>query len=83
MKTIEFSTASKPLSAYAEEFSQDLVVLTLHGFAIATVTPIQDIVPESLSLSTNPEFIAIIQKARDEIQASKTISLSEMKRELL
>jgi len=38
MKTIELSTASKPLSAYAEEFSQDLVVLTLHGFAIATIT---------------------------------------------
>jgi len=39
MKTIELSTASKPLSAYAEEFSQYLVVLTLHGFAIATITP--------------------------------------------
>jgi len=83
MKTIELSTADKPLSAYAEDFSQYLVILTFHGKAIATVTPIKDIDPESLSLSTNPEFIAIIEKARDEFKAGKTISLSEMKRELL
>lgn len=83
MKTIELSIASKPLYDYAEEFSQDLVVLTLHGKAIATVSSIKDIDPESLSLSTNPEFLAIIEKARDEFKAGKTISLSEMKRELL
>ncbi|MGK7900335.1 MAG: hypothetical protein AB4352_02775 [Hormoscilla sp.] len=60
-----------------------MVVLTLHGKAIATGSSIKDIDLESLSLSTNPEFIAIIQKARDEFKAGKTISLSEMKRELL
>ena len=62
MKTIELSLADKPLSAYAEEFSQYRVVLTLQGKAIATVYSIKDIDPESLSLSTNPDFIEIIEK---------------------
>jgi hypothetical protein len=83
MKTIELSTASKPLSAYAEEFDDETVVLTMNGKAIAVVTAIKDIDPESLSLSTNPEFLAIMQNAREEFKAGKKLSLEEMKREIL
>lgn len=74
MKTIELSTASKPLSAYAEEFDDETVVLTLNGKAIAVVTAIKDI---------EPEFLAIIQNAREEFKAGKNLSLEEMKREIL
>lgn len=83
MKMIELSTASKPLSAYAEEFNDETVVLTMNGKAIAVVTAIKDIDPESLALSTNPEFSAIIQNAREEFKAGKKLSLEEMKREIL
>jgi hypothetical protein len=83
MKTIELSTASKPLSAYAEEFKDETIVLTINGKAIAVVTAIKDIDPESLALSTDPEFLAIIQNAREEFKAGKKLSLSEMKREIL
>jgi hypothetical protein len=83
MKQIELSTASKPLSAYAEEFNNETVVLTLNGKAISIVTSIKDIDPESLSLSTNPEFLAIIQNSRQEFKTGKKLSLEEMKREAL
>lgn len=83
MKTIELSTASKSLSAYAEEFNDEMVILTFNGKAIAVVTAIKDIDPESLALSTNPEFLAIIQNARQEFKAGKKLSLEEMKREVL
>lgn len=50
MKTIELSTASKPLSAYAEEFHNTTIVLTMNGkamstmgYAYAIVTAIKDI----------------------------------------
>jgi hypothetical protein len=36
-----------------------------------------------LSLSTNPEFIAIIEAAREEFCSGKRLSLEEMKREVL
>ncbi|MCL1465372.1 hypothetical protein [Argonema galeatum] len=83
MKTIEISTASQPLSAYAEEFSNEMIVLTLHGKAIAVVTSFKKADSESLSLSMNPEFLEIIQEAREEFKAGKKLSLEEMKRELL
>lgn len=83
MKTIEISTASQPLSAYADQFSNEMVILTLNGKAIALVASLKDVDSESLSLSMNPEFIEIIQKARAEFKAGKKLSLEEMKREVL
>ena len=83
MKIIEVSTASKSLSAYADEFRAEITVFTWHGQAIATVTPLQDKEDlESLSLGDSPEFIDIIKKARDEFEAGKKLSLGEMKREI-
>ncbi|MBD2778781.1 hypothetical protein [Iningainema tapete] len=83
MKTIELSTASQSLSAYAQEFDDEMIVLTMHGKAIAAVVSLKELDPESLSLSMNPEFMAIIQKARQEFKAGKKLSLEEMKREVL
>jgi hypothetical protein len=83
MKTIELSTASKPLSAYAEEFDDEPVILMLNGKEIAVVTALKDIAPESFTLGTNPEFLSIIQNARQEFKAGEKLSLEEMKREIL
>jgi hypothetical protein len=82
-KTIELSTAKQPLSAYADEFGQDIVVLTLNGRAIAAVVALEDMDLELLSLSLNPEFVAILERARQEFTEGKTLSLEEMKREVL
>lgn len=83
MKTIELSTASQPLSAYVEDFGNEVVVLTLHGKAIAAVISLNDEDGESLSLSLNPEFMEIIEKAREEFRLGKTLSLEQMKREVM
>jgi PHD/YefM family antitoxin component YafN of YafNO toxin-antitoxin module len=83
MKTIELSTAYQPFSAYAEEFVDEEVILTLNGRVIAVVIALKDLDSESLSLSTNPVFMAIIQQAREEFKVGKTVSLEEMKREML
>lgn len=83
MKTLEISTASQPLSTYVEEFSNEMVILTLHGKAIAVVTSLNNVDPESLPLSLNPEFREIIQKSREEFKAGKKLSLDDIKREFL
>ena len=83
MKTIEMSTASKPLSEYANELDEDVVVLTLHDKPIAALVSLRDVDSESLSLSTNRDFLAIIDRAREEFREGRTLSLEEVKREVL
>jgi PHD/YefM family antitoxin component YafN of YafNO toxin-antitoxin module len=82
MKTIEISTATKPLSEYAEEFGDEVIVLTSDQKPVAAIVSLKNIDEESLSLSTNPEFLDIIQQARKEFESGKKLSLEEMKREV-
>ncbi len=79
MKTIELSNANKSLAEYTSELSQDNVILTLNGKAIAVVISLKDMDEESLSLSLNPEFISIIETARQEFKTGEKLSLSEIK----
>jgi hypothetical protein len=83
MKTIELSEASKPLSDYAEELGEEILVLTYKKKPIAALVSLKQVDQEALSLSTNPEFIAIIKAAREEFRSGKRLSLEEIKREVL
>lgn len=83
MKTIEVTTTSKPLSEYIKELNDEIVILTSHKKPVAAIISLEKIDMESLSLSTDPEFLAIIEKAREEFRAGKKMSLEEMKREVL
>ncbi len=83
MITIEISTASRPLSAYADELGEETIVLTSNDEPIAAIVSLKNVDRESLALSLNPEFMAIIEQARAECRAGKTLSLEEMKRAVL
>ena len=83
MKTIELTEASKPLSAYAEELGEGMIILTSRRKPIAALVSLKNVDRESLALSTSPEFMAIIEAAREEFRSGKTLSLEEMKREVL
>lgn len=82
MKTIEITTASKTLAEYASEIEQGFVVLTSNNVPVAAIVSLKSIDPESLALSTNSEFMGIIEQARREVADGRTISLDEMKRQL-
>ncbi|MGH9835428.1 MAG: hypothetical protein ACREBD_03795 [Blastocatellia bacterium] len=83
MRTIEISTASRPLSAYADELGEEAIVLTSNNEPIAAIVSLKNVDRESLALSFSPEFMAIIEQARAECRAGKTLSLEEMKRAVL
>lgn len=83
MRTIEISTASRPLSAYADELGEETIVLTSNDEPIVAIVSLKNVDRESLALSLNPEFMAIIEQARAECRAGKTLSLEEMKRTVL
>ncbi len=79
MKTIEISTASKTLAEYARELDDDFVVLTSNNKPVVAIVSLKNLDPESLALSTNAEFLDVIELARRECAAGQTISLSAMK----
>jgi len=79
MKTIDIATASRPLSEYAKELGDEVVVLLADQTPVAALVSLKEIDRESLALSTNPEFLAIIEKARQEFRAGKKLSLEEMR----
>ncbi len=79
MKTIEISTASKTLAEYARELDDDFVVLTSNSRPVAAIVSLKSIDPESVALSTNREFLEIIDQVRREVAAGKTVSLDTMK----
>lgn len=82
MKTLELSTASKPLTEYADELDGDILVLVSNNTPVAALISLKDVDLESLSLSTNPDFYEIIAQARQEFATGKTISFDDMKREI-
>ncbi|MGH8566094.1 MAG: hypothetical protein ACREXW_19215 [Gammaproteobacteria bacterium] len=61
----------------------DILVLTSKKKPIAALVSLKHVDREALALSTNPEFRAIIEAAREEFRVGKRLSLEEMKREVL
>jgi PHD/YefM family antitoxin component YafN of YafNO toxin-antitoxin module len=55
------------------------IVLTHNHDPVAVLMSLKNVDRELLALSTNPEFLAIIESARAERAAGRTISLEAMK----
>ena len=49
---------------------------------IAAMVPLKDVDKESFALSYHLDFIELIEKARAEFKAGKTLSLEKMKNEV-
>ncbi|MGH7599801.1 MAG: hypothetical protein ACREOI_25890 [bacterium] len=84
MITLEIAQASRPLYEYAKELRDDIIVLTSDNEPVAAIISLKNVDSsdlEWLSLSTNPEFMGIIEKSRKELRAGKKLSLEEMERE--
>ena len=83
MKKIELATASRPLSEYAEQSEDEILVLTSDDKPVAAIISLKDVDAESWALSTSGVFQELIGKARAEIEMGKSLSLEEMRREVL
>jgi len=79
LRTIEISTASKPLRDYANEFDEEIIVLTSNERPVAAIVSLRNVDKETLSLSLNPEFIEIINKGREDFETRRRLSFDEMK----
>ena len=82
MKTLEIEMATEPLSTYAKELGDEILILTLNKEPIAAIVSLKNVDKESLSLSINPEFMEIIEKSRRDFKLGKKLSLDEIKKQV-
>jgi prevent-host-death family protein len=82
MKTLELAQATAPLADYARDVNKDPVVVTVRGRPVAALMPIENADRETVALSTNSRFLALIERSRRRHEREGGISSEEMRRRL-
>ena len=82
MKTIEMTEATATLAEYARQVAVEPVIVTVGDRPVAALVAIGNADLETVSLSTNPEFLALIERSRAHKQAEGGISSEEMRHRL-
>ena len=82
MKVVEKDKATATLAAYTEEIGNDPVVVTDQGKPVAVLVPIENADLETVALSTNRQFIELIERSRARVRAVGGIPSDEMRRRL-
>jgi prevent-host-death family protein len=78
MKVIEQTDATAPLADYAADISSGPLVVTSRGQPVAALVPIENTDLETVALSTNPEFLDLIERSRARVRAEGGIPREEM-----
>ena len=80
--THETVNATGPLAEYARKAKEHPVILTVDGKPVAVMVAIENTDMETASLSSNPSFLALIERARSRRKAQGGVSSQEMRRRL-
>ena len=83
MKTVEIAEATSPLADYIPGVRMEPLVITDQGIPTAVMLPLDDVDLESIAMSTNPEFIALIERSRARAREEGEVSADEMRRRVL
>jgi antitoxin (DNA-binding transcriptional repressor) of toxin-antitoxin stability system len=82
MKTIERSDATGTLADYAKGVGEGPLILTDQGRPVAALVSIDNADLETVSLSSNPQFIELIERSRACVQSEGGVPSEEMRRRL-
>lgn len=81
MKSLKLTEVTGSLSDLARKGLRETVVVTKRGKPFMTITPLtKNDDWESVSLSTSPKFMAIIERSRASARTEGTLSLEEVRR---
>lgn len=83
MKTIDIADATGSLADYIPGVRTEPLVITDHGTPTAVMLPVDHVDLESIALSTNPAFLALIERSRSRARQEGEISAEEMRRRVL
>lgn len=82
MKIIELSEAKSSLAEYANRVSEEPLVIAVDGKPLAALVSLENVDLEAISLSMNPQFMALIEDSRTRQRREGGISSKEMRRRL-
>jgi antitoxin (DNA-binding transcriptional repressor) of toxin-antitoxin stability system len=80
MKFVEKEQATETLAAYTTEVGNGPVIVTDQGKPVAVLMPIENADLETVTLSTNRQFIELIERSRARVRKEGGISGEEMRR---
>ncbi len=82
MKHLDLAKATDSLATYVQKLGEGKLVVIQDGHPIAVLMPITEDELEDLSLSQNPEFLAILEQSKTSLKEQGGISLEEVKQRL-
>jgi len=81
MKTIEI-TRTAVLADNINELAGEPLIITHHGKPVAAIISLENMDLETAELSSNPKFMAIIERARTRYKKEGGITSKDMRRKL-
>jgi antitoxin (DNA-binding transcriptional repressor) of toxin-antitoxin stability system len=82
MKIIDLSEATETLATYTVAVAQGPLIITVEGKPVAALVAIENADLETVSLSTNPAFLALMERSRARHQAEGGLSSAEVRHRL-
>lgn len=80
MKTLEMTQAKGDLAFYAEQVREEPVIVTDRGRPVMALLPIENADLETVTLSSDPRFIAMIERSRALYKAGSGIPIEQIRR---
>ena len=80
MKSMKLPKEFQLFLDVAETAKEETLVFTKKKRPVAALVSLRKVDRESLALSTSPQFLRIVETARKEARAGKTISLEELEK---
>jgi hypothetical protein len=81
MKTIDLSEVAA-LAPHVQAGSHDPVIVVENGKTVAAILPANEHDVESLLLSINPQFQAILERSQKRLEVEGSLSSAEVRRRL-
>lgn len=80
MKMIDLQDATEPLAEYVKRMEGEEITIVHKGVPLAVLRPAGNDDYESVQMSTNPEFIALLERSRKSIKEGRGFSTEEMRK---
>ena len=82
MKSVEMDEANQTLAECARGIDGEALVVTEHGRPVAVLLPLVNADLETVSLSSNPRFLELIEHSRLRLAEEGAISPEDVRRRL-
>ena len=82
MKSLEMAKATDSLAEYARKVGKEPMILTDKGRPVAALVPITNADHETVTLSADPTFLALIERSRTRLKEEGGITSADMRKRL-